>query len=347
VITDNGTEFRAGSFVDTLDQLRVEQPRPSARMRLSPLTACTRCERYERLRSPGALRSASQIAGEMRLEGGEAVCIGRDGPEPDHAVWANKHCATVGDTCAGGVEPFCIPCLDQVAEALQDPGDAFRIGSAEDEQVVTGAAERASVQVSLARSRSGAVFIGPLPDNGTPRVREIDHRPGSSDPGGRVSVWPGRGRPSSVDRDDRGHHTVVHEVRDLENVLVGGCSLELVALEQRRFRATAERQCELPREIVGVVEAGVQPEAGERAREVAGVSDQESAAVAEPRRNTSVHVEGPAPHDAVRPSASAETELDPVRNLGERRLGSILFEVRECDEAPVRQRGDKQEASAG
>jgi hypothetical protein len=64
----------------------------------------------------------------------------------------------------------------------------------------------------------------------------------------------------------------VDAVGNLKDVIVCGEALRLEALEQRGAAAAAPLQRELPSDVVGVLEAGVQALTAERARQVAGVA---------------------------------------------------------------------------
>jgi hypothetical protein len=77
--------------------------------------------------------------------------------------------------------------------------------------------------------------------------------------------------------------------------MVGGEALRLEALEQRRAGAAAQPERELPGQVVGVVEAGVQALAAERARQVAGVAEQEASALRQARDHAVVHAKGRRP----------------------------------------------------
>ena len=78
-------------------------------------------------------------------------------------------------------------------------------------------------------------------------------------------------------------------IGDLEDVPVGGMALELEAVEQRAAAPTLHLECELPSEIVSVMQSGVQTLSTERARQVTCVAEQKTPAVEQPLDETPVH----------------------------------------------------------
>ena len=83
----------------------------------------------------------------------------------------------------------------------------------------------------------------------------------------------------------------VHLVGDVEHVAVGDAALRRIVVEQRPLRVAAQDERQLPRQVVAVVQAGVEPFAAERARQVGGVADQEPPAVRQARHDAPMHPE--------------------------------------------------------
>ena len=121
----------------------------------------------------------------------------------------------------------------------------------------------------------------------------------------------------------------VHLVGDVENVAVRDQALRRVVVEQRPTRMAAQDERELPREVVAVVQARVEPFAAERAREVSGVADQETPAVRQARDDPPVHPKRREPGDVGGSILPAEPYLDPGDDVFGGYGLHLLFQVLE------------------
>ena len=136
----------------------------------------------------------------------------------------------------------------------------------------------------------------------------------------------------------------VYLVGDVEDVAVRDHALHRVVVEQRPTRMAAQDERELPREVVAVMQARVEPFSAERARQVSGVADQETPAVRQARDDPPVHPKRREPGDVGGSILPAEPYLD----AGDDFFGGyglhLLFQVLETDPAPARERREQQQA---
>ena len=136
----------------------------------------------------------------------------------------------------------------------------------------------------------------------------------------------------------------VHLVGDVENVAVRDQALRRIIVEQRPTRVAAQDERELPREVVAVMQARVEPFAAERARQVSGVADQETPAVRQARDDPPVHPKRREPGDVGGSIFPAEPYLDPGDDVFGGYGLHLLFQVLETDPAPARERREQQQA---
>src|ERR1700733_5856887 len=92
----------------------------------------------------------------------------------------------------------------------------------------------------------------------------------------------------------------------------GGPALGREAVEQDGPGAAAKLKRELPGQVMGVVHAGVQALAAERARQVPGIAEQEPQLVGQARRRPSVHAESGRPAYVLQSYGWPDAPLDAV-----------------------------------
>ena len=130
---------------------------------------------------------------------------------------------------------------------------------------------------------------------------------------------------------------------------VGREPLEGEAVEKRLTATPVEDKRQLPSEILGIVEAGVQPLAGERTREVSGVAEKKAPPPGQARYQPAVDAKRRRPGDIVYSKLCAGASLDDLLD-GRQCVVLQLFDlvlVERADERDPALSGQRREPDMG
>jgi len=107
-------------------------------------------------------------------------------------------------------------------------------------------------------------------------------------------------------------------------MMVGGEALDREALQQGGAGVPARRERELPRDVLGIVQTGVQALAAERARQVPGIAEKEPTALCQTRNHALVHPERRRPSDILHRRVGGDSPTDRGRDdLGRARAPDV------------------------